>query len=428
MAHDKKFDVFISYSRKDSTEVNALVELLQQRIPGISIWFDVDGIESGDEFEEKIISAIDNSFCVLFALSDHSIASSWTKDEVIYAKNINTKVIPILLKGAEMKGWFLFKFGRVDYIDSTSQQHLDKLLKNLSAWTDKPLAVEQVEEAPQKAVENPTESATPKKAATPKKVATPKKAATPKKTTKKAEPNLEEELLEEFLASANLSFNSKDMTAEITKYRTDASAVVIPETVMHNHKSYRITSIGKNAFYALFGCNDYLKSLQLPDSITTIGKGAFQFLYQLTSITIPDGVTTIENMLFESCKSLTEINLPKKLTSIGNMAFYECKSLQSLVIPEGVTRIGDNAFSFCESITSLVIPEGVEEIGFAAFKGCSSLTSISLPASLKDLGSLDPFKNCDALKEIIIPKGTRKQFVQMYAIRDNNHQLKLVEK
>ena len=314
MAHDKKFDVFISYSRKDSTEVNALVELLQQRIPGISIWFDVDGIESGDEFEEKIISAIDNSFCVLFALSDHSIASSWTKDEVIYAKNINTKVIPILLKGAEMKGWFLFKFGRVDYIDSTSQQHLDKLLKNLSAWTDKPLAVEQVEEAPQKAVEKPTESATPKK------------VATPKKTTKKAEPNLEEELLEEFLASANLSFNSKDMTAEITKYRTDASAVVIPETVMHNHKSYRITSIGKNAFYALFGCNDYLKSLQLPDSITTIGKGAFQFLYQLTSITIPDGVTTIENMLFESCKSLTEINLPKKLTSIGNMAFYKCRS------------------------------------------------------------------------------------------------------
>ena len=246
-------------------------------------------------------------------------------------------------------GWFLFKFGRVDYIDSTSQQHLDKLLKNLSAWTDKPLAVEQVEEAPQKAVEKPTESATPKKAATPKKVATPKKAATPKKTTKKAEPNLEEELLEEFLASANLSFNSKDMTAEITKYRTDAFAVVIPETVMHNHKSYRITSIGKNAFYALFGCNDYLKSLQLPDSITTIGKGAFQFLYQLTSITIPDGVTTIENMLFESCKSLTEINLPKKLTSIGNTAFYKCQSLQSLVIPEGVTRIGSTAFSFCYS-------------------------------------------------------------------------------
>lgn len=276
--------------------------------------------------------------------------------------------------------------------------------------------------------------ATPtEKEAKPKKTTAPKKTSTPKTPPKKADSNPEEEekkqkkLMEEFLASAKLSFNSKDMTAEITKYRTDASAVVIPETVMHNHKSYRITSIGKNAFYALFGCNDYLKSLQLPDSITTIGKGAFQYLYQLTSITIPDGVTTIENMLFDSCKSLTEINLPKKLTSIGNRAFYKCK-FQSLVIPEGVTRIGDTAFSFCESITSLVIPEGVEEIGFAAFEGCSSLTSISLPASLKDLGSLDPFKNCDALKEIIIPKGTRKQFVQMYAIRKNNHQLKLVEK
>lgn len=134
------YDVFISYSRKDFDEVNAFVKMLQKRIPQLSYWFDIKGIESGDEFTEKIISAIDNSSYMLFALSDNSIASEWTKDEVMYAKNIGKKVIPVLLKGASLKGWFLFKFGRIDYIDSVNELQVDKLIGNLCDWTGKAVA------------------------------------------------------------------------------------------------------------------------------------------------------------------------------------------------------------------------------------------------------------------------------------------------
>ena len=80
-----KHDLFISYSRKDFEEVNKFVNMLKSRIPDLDCWFDITGIESGDEFEDKIISAIDNSANVLFALSDNSLASEWTKDEVMYA-------------------------------------------------------------------------------------------------------------------------------------------------------------------------------------------------------------------------------------------------------------------------------------------------------------------------------------------------------
>ena len=135
-----KYDVFISYSRKDFDEVSSILESLKTAIPGLTYWFDITGIESGDEFEEKIIAAIDNSTYVLFALSENSIQSKWTKDEVIYAKNTGKKVIPVLLKGAHMKGWFLFKFGRVDCIDSTNSLQLDKLIHNLASWTAKPIA------------------------------------------------------------------------------------------------------------------------------------------------------------------------------------------------------------------------------------------------------------------------------------------------
>ena len=132
-----KYDVFISYSRKDFDEVSSILETIKTAIPNLSYWFDINGIESGDEFEDKIISAIDSSSYVLFALSENSIQSKWTKDEVMYAKNTEKKVIPILLKGAQMKGWFLFRFGRIDCIDSTNTLQMEKLLQNLSDWTGK---------------------------------------------------------------------------------------------------------------------------------------------------------------------------------------------------------------------------------------------------------------------------------------------------
>ena len=133
----KKYDIFISYSRKDFDEVNTIVEMLKNCIPTLNCWFDITGIESGDEFEDKIITAIDDSSYVLFALSDNSIQSQWAKDEVMYAKNTDTKVIPLVLKGAQLKGWFLFKFGRIDCIDTTNTLQIEKLIKNLSDWTGK---------------------------------------------------------------------------------------------------------------------------------------------------------------------------------------------------------------------------------------------------------------------------------------------------
>ena len=138
----KKYDIFISFSRKDFDEVNAIVEMLKTRIPKLNCWFDITGIESGDLFQDKIITAIDNSSYVLFVLSDNSIQSQYAKDEVMYAKNTDTRVIPLLLKNAQLKGWFLFNFGRIDCIDTTSSLQIEKLIKNLSDWTGKAITNE----------------------------------------------------------------------------------------------------------------------------------------------------------------------------------------------------------------------------------------------------------------------------------------------
>lgn len=136
MTGNKKYDVFISYSRKDFIEVETFKIMLQKRISGLKCWFDLTGIESGDEFSEKIVSAIDNSAYVLFMISDYSMASPWTKKEVTYAKNTGKRVIPILLKDSKIKGWFLFEYGLVDCIDCTDSIQVDKLISNLSVWIE----------------------------------------------------------------------------------------------------------------------------------------------------------------------------------------------------------------------------------------------------------------------------------------------------
>lgn len=105
MAHQ----VFISYSRRDISNAVVIKQEIED-IVGCSCWMDMDGIESGSQFEDIIVSAIDNSKVVLFLLSENSMNSRWTKDEIRYAYETQKKIVPINIDGSTPKGWFLFKF------------------------------------------------------------------------------------------------------------------------------------------------------------------------------------------------------------------------------------------------------------------------------------------------------------------------------
>jgi len=69
---------------------------------------------------------------------------------------------------------------------------------------------------------------------------------------------------------------------------------------------------------------------------------------------IPNSVTSIGDGAFGYCTSLTSIKIPNSVTSIGSDAFYSCKSLTSVVIGDSVTSIGDWAFYSCTSLTSII--------------------------------------------------------------------------
>lgn len=126
-------EIFISYSRHDSSIVHPFVNKIQDVLK-IKCWIDMEGIESGDQFEDVIIEAIDRSKIVLFMLSDNSIKSNWTKKEVYYAEGEQKRIVPVVIDNKGLRGWFKFHFGNIDYIDSNSPELVSKLIQNLKDW------------------------------------------------------------------------------------------------------------------------------------------------------------------------------------------------------------------------------------------------------------------------------------------------------
>jgi hypothetical protein len=115
----------------------------------------------------------------------------------------------------------------------------------------------------------------------------------------------------------------------------------------------------------------------IPDSVTSIGIGAFQYCTSLTDITIPDSVITIGGSLLAGCTSLASVTIGNSVTSIGDQAF-ERTSLASVIIPDSVISIGSEAFRGCTSLTSVTIGNSVTSIGVSAFNSCTSVKNITI--------------------------------------------------
>ena len=174
----------------------------------------------------------------------------------------------------------------------------------------------------------------------------------------------------------------------------------------------------------------YLETVEIPDSITSLGGWVFSDCTSLIKINLPKGVTSIGKCAFSLCSSLKSINLPDSITSLSDLAFSDCTSLTSINLPEGVTSIGALAFNNCTSLTSINLPEGVTSIGYWAFRSCTSLTSINLPEGVTSIG-IWAFRSCTSLKKIYCTKKQKEllknsslcfENVQI-VIKDNNKDL-----
>lgn len=75
-------------------------------------------------------------------------------------------------------------------------------------------------------------------------------------------------------------------------------------------------------------------------------------------------------------EEIKDLVIPNSVTSIGNGAFFGCSDLTSVTIPNSVTSIGDSAFCYCTDLTSVIIGNGIKEVNSAAFARCTNLTDV----------------------------------------------------
>lgn len=191
-----------------------------------------------------------------------------------------------------------------------------------------------------------------------------------------------------------------------------------------------LTSIGDNAFYcckelsSISGSEDGI--LALPDTVQTIGKGAFVSCLKITGIhwpaalqsvgetafegcgfsghlTIPDGVT-FGRRAFRSCYQLTSVTLPSDETRLGDALLESCTGLTSIAIPSTWTCIPRELCLYCRGLTTCVIPDNIQEIRLGAFQNCTSLVSVTIPDSVTSIWS-SAFSGCTSLVSCSLPHG-----------------------
>ena len=187
--------------------------------------------------------------------------------------------------------------------------------------------------------------------------------------------------------------------------------------------------------YAFGGCTG-IKGIDLPDSISTMGYRVFQNCTSLEtanypknwtntpggngagswerggifygcssmkSITIPEGITSVVPYAFQGCAYIKQVELPDSLISIGEYAFEGCSGLTEIKLPASVRTIGWNAYGGCTGVSKTELPEGLKTIYAYAFEGCTGVRNIVLPDSIETLG-YRVFQNCTNLAEANYPK------------------------
>ncbi len=141
----------------------------------------------------------------------------------------------------------------------------------------------------------------------------------------------------------------------------------------------------------------------VPETVTSIGGGAFSFCTSLTAITLPETLSSIGEYAFFNCDSLEEITVPDSVIKIGKEAFGWCDSLQKVSLPNDLKTIEYGLFWFAKNLKEITIPDSVTEISDYAFSRCESLSAVSFPEGMTALGE-ESFAYCNHLTEIILPK------------------------
>lgn len=186
MAEPNKYDVFISYSRKDYVDEQKnvipgnVVSQVKDALTaaGISYWFDEEGIYSGQNFVEKIVTSIEAAEIFIFLSTENANKSPWTCKEIASAAELGKHIIPVRIDETPYNKKVLFRIADLDYIEyyvnpekgladllDAVKVHLEQTKQRTSEGLKKIIAQQksQIEDLQRKLFERPPVDGKPKK-------------------------------------------------------------------------------------------------------------------------------------------------------------------------------------------------------------------------------------------------------------------------
>lgn len=168
---------------------------------------------------------------------------------------------------------------------------------------------------------------------------------------------------------------------EITGFDNSVSDVVIPSEI----EGLPVTAISVGAFYL-----SAITSIEIPNTVTSIGEMAFLGCTSLKSVKLSTGVAKIDKNAFGSCSALQEIQVAKdnpNFSSLNGVLYSKkqdtlviypaAKTDAAYIIPSGVTSVAMYAFSENPYLETLTIPNSLIKVGDSAFYNCKNLRAVS---------------------------------------------------
>lgn len=150
-------------------------------------------------------------------------------------------------------------------------------------------------------------------------------------------------------------------------------------------------------------------SIDIPESVTSIGESKFSYFSDLQTVSIAEGVNYIGDKAFAYCTNLTNVSIPSSLTSLGESlnAFEGCTLLNYYTYENGyyLGNANDKYIILIsvidKEISSFEIHEETKFIASYAIYNCDNILSITLPESVLAMG-IRSLSSCDSLSEVIM--------------------------
>lgn len=201
----------------------------------------------------------------------------------------------------------------------------------------------------------------------------------------------------EFAAFCNLNLKSVDFPTSVRSIGARAFwGCKNLEGYSYSAFGTKIISIGPEAFMNCKKLEGF--SPTFLENVRFIGRGAFSGMNELKEIGLPKGLTEIPEYCFGCDDALKSVTIPTSVSTIGEGAFF-FTGIEDIVLPNSVTKIGEGLFCLCKNLVNVKLPKFLKKIPARVFSMCKSLPYIEIPSNTEEIGELC-FQKTPALKVV----------------------------